>query len=142
MSRKFMRHALWAFDFLVTYHGNGDRQDALVLFEYAEMKEAIRKEKEAKAERWGVILKSPANRHRLGLAMLMTFLTARTLTDIYADVWLIHHHLLLEADLVVDPTEMQTFSMRSKGLLVWNTVQQFEGAYTTFVEAVALDSIG
>ncbi|ODN77408.1 hypothetical protein L202_04588 [Cryptococcus amylolentus CBS 6039] len=218
-----------AFEFLVTYHGNGDRQDALVLFEFAEMKEAIRREKEAKAERWGVILKSPANRHRLGLAMLMTFLTAMsgssiiyyyyttvfdsvgitdatTQTGINAGlsfftwfcqlgaVWVgryvgrrkillwvwptllaslvglcaasgvyanteggnIHAGIATVALVWVYlgffnaanpvlysyPAEVQTFSMRSKGLLVWNTVQQFEGAYTTFVDAVALDSIG
>jgi hypothetical protein len=32
--------------------------------------------------------------------------------------------------------------MRSKGLLVWNTLSQIESAYVTFVDAVALDAIG
>jgi hypothetical protein len=32
--------------------------------------------------------------------------------------------------------------MRSKGLLVWNTVTQLETAYVVFVDAVALDAIG
>lgn len=32
--------------------------------------------------------------------------------------------------------------MRSKGLLIWNTVSQLEGAYVTWVDAIALDSIG
>jgi SP family sugar:H+ symporter-like MFS transporter len=32
--------------------------------------------------------------------------------------------------------------MRTKGLLVWNTVTQFEYAYVTFVDAIALNSIG
>jgi len=32
--------------------------------------------------------------------------------------------------------------MRSKGLLVWNTVTQLQTAYFTFVDAIALDSIG
>lgn len=41
-----------------------------------------------------------------------------------------------------DPAEVQTFSMRSKGLLIWNTVSQLEGAYVTWVDAIALDSIG
>jgi MFS transporter, SP family, sugar:H+ symporter len=63
------------FQFLVDYHGNGDREDPLVTFEFREMKEAIRREQEAKAETWSSILKSPSNRHRLGLAALMTFLT-------------------------------------------------------------------
>lgn len=40
------------------------------------------------------------------------------------------------------PAEVQTYSMRSKGLLVWNTITQLETAYVVFVDAVALDSIG
>lgn len=64
-----------ALQFFIDYHGNGDAQDPLVLFEYAEVKEAIRREKEAKAEKWSTILRSRPNRHRLGLAMLITFCT-------------------------------------------------------------------
>lgn len=40
------------------------------------------------------------------------------------------------------PAEVQTFTMRSKGLLVWNTVTQLETAYVVFVDAVALNAIG
>ena len=40
------------------------------------------------------------------------------------------------------PAEVQTFSMRSKGLLLWNTVTQLESAYVTWVDAVALNTIG
>lgn len=64
-----------ALEFFVKYHGNGNAQDALVQFEFAEVSEAIRREKEAKAEKWSTILRSPPNRHRIGLAMLMTFCT-------------------------------------------------------------------
>lgn len=64
-----------AFQFLVEYHGNGNRQDELVLFEFEEMKETIRAEQAGKAEKWGTIMKNRPNRHRIGLAALMTFLT-------------------------------------------------------------------
>ncbi|KAI0801952.1 general substrate transporter [Irpex lacteus] len=226
-----------AFQFLVEYHGNGDPNDELVLFEYEEMKEAIRKEQEAKSEKWSTILRSRANRHRMGLAMLMTFMTnlsgssiiyyyytvvfdlvgitdATTQTGINAGLtvftwicqlafvyigrfvgrrkillWLWPALLLSLVGLTVSsgvfankdqgdtkagvatvvmvwiylgifncsrcfadghadpilysyPAEVQTFSMRSKGLLVWNTITQLEGAYVTWVDAVALDSIG
>lgn len=40
------------------------------------------------------------------------------------------------------PAEVQTFSMRSKGLLVWNSLTQFAGAYCTWVDAIALNAIG
>ena len=64
-----------AMQFLVDYHGNGDTQDPLVLFEFSEIKEAIGLEQAAKAEQWRYILKSRSNVHRLGLAALMIFLT-------------------------------------------------------------------
>jgi SP family sugar:H+ symporter-like MFS transporter len=40
------------------------------------------------------------------------------------------------------PAEIQTFSMRTKGLLVWNSITQVEYAYVIFVDAIALDAIG
>jgi SP family sugar:H+ symporter-like MFS transporter len=64
-----------AFNFLVVYHGNGDRDDELVLFEYEEIKETLRAEAEAKAEKWSTIIKSSGSRHRLGLTAIITFLT-------------------------------------------------------------------
>lgn len=97
-----------AFQFFVDYHGNGNPQDELVLFEFAEVKEAIRREKEAKAQKWSTILGTRPNRHRIGLAALMTFCTnvSRALlpalrsdgiTD-FPDVWFIIDLLLLSVD--------------------------------------------
>ncbi|KAJ4497419.1 putative hexose transport-related protein [Lentinula lateritia] len=218
-----------AYAFLVEYHGNGDVDDPLVRFEFKEMKEAIRTEQAAKAEKWSTILKKRSNLHRLGLAALMVFLTnlsgssiiyfyyttvfdlvgitdATTQTGIQAGLsmftWLcqiaavyvgkyvgrrkillyIWPTLLLSlVGLCVSsgvfanasennnragvatvalvwiylgffnasnpvlysyPAEVQTFSMRSKGLLVWNTVSQLMSAYVTWVDAIALDAIG
>ncbi|KAH7878439.1 putative hexose transport-related protein [Lentinula edodes] len=218
-----------AYAFLVEYHGNGDVDDPLVRFEFKEMKEAIRTEQAAKAEKWSTILKKRSNLHRLGLAALMVFLTnlsgssiiyfyyttvfdlvgitdATTQTGIQAGLsmftWFcqiaavyvgkyvgrrkillfIWPTLLLSlVGLCVSsgvfanasennnragvatvalvwiylgffnasnpvlysyPAEVQTFSMRSKGLLVWNTVSQLMSAYVTWVDAIALDAIG
>jgi SP family sugar:H+ symporter-like MFS transporter len=64
-----------AFAFLVKYHGNGNSEDALVLYEFEEIKEAIKAEKIAKATSWRELLKSKGNLHRLGLAGLMSFMT-------------------------------------------------------------------
>ncbi|ODN74296.1 sugar transporter [Cryptococcus wingfieldii CBS 7118] len=217
------------FDFLVEYHGNGNRQDPLVLFEFEEMKEAIALEKEAKAQKWSTIFKDRSNRHRLGLTLLMTFLTnlsgssiiyfyytivfdsvgitdATTQTGINAGlafftwfcqlgavwtgkyigrrkiilwvwafllfslvglcassgvyaktdngntsagiatvalVWIYLGFFNFACPILYSyPAEIQTYSMRSKGLLVWSTVQQFQGAYVVFVDAIALDAIG
>lgn len=62
-----------ALKFLADYHGNGDENDPLVQYEFAEMKEAIEREQVAKAQKWSVILRHRSNRHRLGLAVLMIF---------------------------------------------------------------------
>ena len=62
-----------ALKFLVDYHGNGDPDDPLVLYEFDEIMRTLQAEKEAKAEKWSVILSKPSNRHRLGLAILMQY---------------------------------------------------------------------
>lgn len=62
-------------DFLVKYHGNGNPDDELVLFEFEEIKEAIRTEKIAKGTSWKSLLSSRGNQHRLSLAALMSFMT-------------------------------------------------------------------
>ncbi|KAK4688562.1 hypothetical protein P7C73_g1534, partial [Tremellales sp. Uapishka_1] len=218
-----------AFDFLVEYHGNGDRNDELVIFEFLEMKETIRMEQEAGAAKWSVILRSAGGRHRLGLAALMTFCTSMsgssiiyyyytavfdqvgitdptTQTGINAGLsvftwfcqiaavyvgkrvgrktimmWVWPTLLVTLIGLCVSggvyqntgevdskagvatvvlvwiylgcfnasnpvlysyPAEVQTYAMRSKGLLVWNTVNQLMGVYVTWVDAVALAAIG
>ncbi|ORY30799.1 putative hexose transport-related protein [Naematelia encephala] len=218
-----------ALAFLAEYHGNGDPDDELVMFEFAEMKDAIAKEQEVKAEKWSRILKDRANRKRFALTILMTFMTNMSGSSI------IYYYYTVVFDLVgiTNPTtqtginaglsiftwfcqiaavytgkrvgrrtillwvwpmvllglvglcvtggvfanasegntkagiatvvlvwiylgafnftnpvlysysaEVQTFSMRSKGLLVWNTVSQFEGAYVTWVDSIALNAIG
>lgn len=217
-----------AFEFLVKYHGNGDPTDPLVLFEFEEMKDAIEAERLAKAEKWSVILRSAANRHRLGLALLMTFLTqmsgssiiyyyytvvfdsvgitdpsvqtgiaaglnmftwvcqiSSVLTERFFGkkkillycwplmiatfvgltvsgscydksggedhksavatvvlIWIFLGVFNVACPIIYSyPAEVQTYSMRSKGLLVWNQAQQVQGTYVTFVDSIALNRI-
>ncbi|WWC96625.1 hypothetical protein V866_003497 [Kwoniella sp. B9012] len=218
-----------AFQFMVTYHGNGDPQDPLVLFEFEEMKNAINQEQEAKAEKWSTIFSGRSNRHRLGLATLMPFLfnlsgasilylyytivfdqvgitdpTTQTgiaaglngftwicqIAAVYAGkfigrrqivlytwpwlllcliglcvsgavysntgevsksagiatvslVWIYQGFFNFACPVIYSyASEVQTYSMRSKGLLVWNTVYQLQGAYVAWVDAIALNAIG
>jgi len=218
-----------AFQFFVTYHGNGDTNDELVHFEFQEMKLAIQQEQEAKAETWSNILKRRSNLHRLGLAALMIFCTnmsgssiiyyyytvvfdlvgitnpttqtgisaglyvftwfcqiaavflgkrvdKRTIllwvwptlllgliglcvsTGVFSNGGEVNNHAGVATVVLVwiylgcfnfsnpilysYPAEVQTFSMRSKGLLVWNTLSQFTGAYVVWVDAIALNAIG
>ncbi|KAI5480130.1 hypothetical protein MNV49_001790 [Pseudohyphozyma bogoriensis] len=62
-----------ALAFLVKYHGNGDPNDELVKFEYEEMVQTIAAEKEAAGQTWSQVWNAPGNKHRFGLAALMTF---------------------------------------------------------------------
>jgi hypothetical protein len=64
-----------ALQFFIEYHGNGDPNDPLVHFEFAEMKEALSLEKEIGAAKWRTIVKSKGSLHRFGLAALMAFMT-------------------------------------------------------------------
>ncbi|KAI5477723.1 putative hexose transport-related protein [Pseudohyphozyma bogoriensis] len=60
-----------AMAFLVELHGDGDAKDELVLFEFAEMQEALEAEKAARASRWSQMFANPANRKRMGLVGLI-----------------------------------------------------------------------
>jgi SP family sugar:H+ symporter-like MFS transporter len=103
-----------AFQFLVEYHGNGDREDKLVLFEYEEMKEANTKEREAKAEKWETILRSPNNRHRLGLATLMIFMVSLSGSSII--YW--YYTIIYSQVGITDPTT-QTGIQAGLNVLTW-----------------------
>lgn len=218
-----------ALRFLADYHGDGNASDPLVVFEFDEMKEAIVAERHAKAEKWSTILRSRPNRHRLGLALLMTFVTQMAGASIiyfyYSMVfdsvgitdpsvqtgiaaglnmftWLCQigsvmterffgkkrillwcwpllllcfvgltvagaqfaksdqqDHKSAIATVVLVwiylgvynvacpiiysyPAEVQTYSMRTKGLLVWNQATQVQGTYVTFVDSIAFNKIG
>ncbi|KAL7411188.1 putative hexose transport-related protein [Mrakia frigida] len=218
-----------ALQFFIEFHGNGNPDDELVLFEFDEMKETLRLEKELKADKWKTIVKSKGSLHRMGLAALMAFMTglsgasivyyyytvvltmvgitnATTQTGIGAGIsmwtWAVQicgvlvgkrvdsKRILLtlwpcilialvgmcvasgvfaNSDsmnnqaaiatvamlwiyqgffnftnpvLYSYPAEVQTYSTRSKGLLVWNTCSQLFSIYTTYVDSIALDRIG
>ncbi|GAA5857317.1 hypothetical protein JCM8547_002216 [Rhodosporidiobolus lusitaniae] len=55
----------------IDYHGNGNPDDALVNLEWEDLNAAIFAEKEAKQEKWSILLNSPANRYRLWLGTVI-----------------------------------------------------------------------
>lgn len=111
-----------AFNFLVEYHGNGDPHDELVQFEFEEMKTAIVAERVAKAEKWSSILKDRTNRHRLGLTVLMTFMTNLSGSS------LIYFYYVIVFSLVgiTDPT---TQTGISAGLSIFTWLMQLTAVY-------------
>ncbi|KAL8277278.1 hypothetical protein RQP46_010347 [Phenoliferia psychrophenolica] len=62
-----------AMEFLVKYHGNGNPDDELVRWEFAEAKGTITLELQSSGTKWKDIIAVPSNRHRFGLAALMAF---------------------------------------------------------------------
>lgn len=59
---------------LAKYHANGDMDDELVLFELAEIKEAIQVERNAtEGVSYASFLKTPGNRHRLAIIIMVAF---------------------------------------------------------------------
>ncbi|CED83389.1 hexose transport-related protein [Phaffia rhodozyma] len=218
-----------AFKFFVDYHGNGNPNDELVLYEFDLLKKTLQMEAENKEADWSMIIKNKGSLHRLSLAALMAFMTGLSgssivyyyytevlnlvgITDtttqtgigaglsmftwfcqiaaVYLDkrigkktvlLWVWPTLLLGLIGMCVSsgvfantgadsksagiatvamlwiylgffnfanpvlysyPAEVQTYSLRSKGLLVWNTLNQCMGVYATWVDVVALESIG
>ncbi|TKA51796.1 hypothetical protein B0A55_11054, partial [Friedmanniomyces simplex] len=57
-----------AFDILVKYHAEGDRNSALVQAEFAEIQQTVRAELESSKRRWVELLQTPGNRKRTFIA--------------------------------------------------------------------------
>ncbi|WWD05123.1 hypothetical protein V865_003195 [Kwoniella europaea PYCC6329] len=192
-----------AHEFFIKYHGNGNVEDELVAFEWEEMKATIALEEASKRYSWRQVLKIPGNKHRLGLAALMTFMpqlngsniitmyysvvlaqcgikgAAQTTgigtglnlwsfilqlaamgasNGVYAKsgqtnkaagiasvamVWIYSIPNNFSQPLFYSyPAELLNYSLRGKGMAVWNTVNQAWGAYGSYVNSIALDTIG
>ncbi|UOH83888.1 hypothetical protein LQV05_006626 [Cryptococcus neoformans] len=64
-----------ALNTLAKYHANGDKEDALVKLEYAEIVEALEIEKSSQhGTSYLTLLKTPGNRHRLIICILVGFM--------------------------------------------------------------------
>lgn len=58
---------------MLQYHANGDRDDTFCAFEFHEIQETIRMEKENSKNGWPVLVQTPGNRKRLLLILLVSF---------------------------------------------------------------------
>ncbi|CRG92363.1 Lactose permease [Talaromyces islandicus] len=62
-----------AFKILIKYHGNGDSTDHFCEWEFHEIQETIRLEKENSANGWQVLIQTKGNRRRLLLIAMVAF---------------------------------------------------------------------
>lgn len=58
---------------MVKYHASGDETNELVRFELLEIQETLRMEKESSNQGWTVLLKTPGNRKRVAIIILVGF---------------------------------------------------------------------
>jgi hypothetical protein len=61
-----------ALEILARFHANGDQHDALVVYEYSEICEALEREAAfATCSTWKLFIATPGNRHRLLICLLV-----------------------------------------------------------------------
>lgn len=61
--------------FLAKYHANGNQNDPIIELEMHEITTASALEEQSKMNSWSIILKSKANRRRLGIVLSVSVLT-------------------------------------------------------------------
>lgn len=111
-----------AFDILVKFHANGDSQDALVAFEFAEICETIQREADvAKGSSWKTFFATRGNRHRLLVCVLVGIIIQ------WAGNGIASYYLapILTSVGVKDPTQQALINL---GLQIWNAILALVGA--------------
>ncbi|CDR46398.1 RHTO0S12e04060g1_1 [Rhodotorula toruloides] len=111
-----------ALDFLVKYHGDGNPNDELVLFEFGEMKETLQKERELRQDTWREIVSRPGNRHRLYIVLLIVSCQNLSGTAI---IQYYYTHILK----LVGMTDTQQVTGLNAGLTFWVWLAAILGVY-------------
>lgn len=110
-----------ALDVLAKYHANGDRDDALVAYEYSEICEAIERENAFEGNTWVLFFSTPGNRHRLLICVLVGIIIQ------WAGNGIVTYYLapILASVGVTDPTSQALINL---GLQIWNAILALVGA--------------
>ncbi|KAL1584934.1 hypothetical protein WHR41_06254 [Cladosporium halotolerans] len=111
-----------ALDVLARFHANGDKTDALVVYEYSEICEAIEREAAFSSDStWKLFLSTPGNRHRLLICFLVGIMIQ------WAGNGIVSYYLapILASVGVTDPISQALINL---GLQVWNAILALVGA--------------
>jgi MFS family permease len=92
---------------------NGDRNDPFVQAEFAEIEETIRLEKEFSNQGWTVFLKTPGNRKRLLLIVLVSFFSQCSGNGLVS----YYLHDILQSVGITEPKDQSLFN---GGLQIWS----------------------
>ena len=113
-----------AFEILVKYHAEGDREDSFVLAEFSQIRETIALENEASKHRWIELVQSRANLHRIAIAAFLGFATQ------WSGNGLVSYYLarVLKS---IGITSTRRQNQINLGLQCWNLVSGVTGAFLT-----------
>ncbi|KAK6441414.1 hypothetical protein LTR95_002362 [Oleoguttula sp. CCFEE 5521] len=113
-----------AFEILVKYHGEGDRESPLVLAEFAEIQTTVRFEMENSKRRWVELLQTPGNRRRVAVAVCVGFFSQWSGNGLVS-------YYLAKVLATVGISDKRKQNQINLGLTCWNLVTGITGAFLT-----------
>ncbi|KAF4843973.1 Lactose permease [Colletotrichum siamense] len=109
-------------DFLIKYHANGNESDPVIDLEMHEIATALNLEEQSKMYTWSNLLKSKANRRRLGICLSVSVLT------LWNGQGVISYYFSPILDSVgITNTTQQTGI--NGGMAIWNLICSVTGAF-------------
>lgn len=108
--------------FLAKYHANGDQNDPIIELEMHEIATALALEEQSKMTSWPNILKSKANRRRLGICLSVSVLT------LWNGQGVISYYFspILDSVGITDTTQQTGIN---GGMAIWNLICAATGAF-------------
>lgn len=113
-----------AFEILVKYHGEGDRDSALVAAEFAEIQATVRSEMENSKRRWVELLQTPGNRRRTLIAACVGMFSQWSGNGLVS-------YYLAKVLATVGITDRRQQNQINLGLTCWNLITGVTGAFLT-----------
>lgn len=113
-----------AFEILVKYHAEGNREDSFVLAEFAQIRETITLENEASKHRWVELLQTKANLHRILIASCVGLFSQWSGNGLVS-------YYLAKVLTTIGITESRKQNQINLGLQCWNLVSGVSGAFIT-----------
>jgi hypothetical protein len=113
-----------AFEILVKYHAEGNREDSFVLAEFAQIRETITLENEASKHRWVELLQTRANLHRIIIASCVGLFSQWSGNGLVS-------YYLAKVLTTIGITETRKQNQINLGLQCWNLVSGVSGAFFT-----------
>ncbi|KAB5540573.1 MFS transporter [Coniochaeta sp. 2T2.1] len=115
-----------AFDILVKYHAEGDREDPFVNAEFVEIRTQVRQEIESSKRSWIELLQTPGNRKRTFIAACVGLFSQWSGNGLVS-------YYLAKVLLTVNIRDKRTQNIINLALTCWNLITGCTGAFLTKV---------